>query len=164
MVFIWYNLFNQSFWCSIYNEILEKINFLWSHVHTNSRRFANMMKENNSFDCADKIVPLQPINCCLFAYFMCMYSRILLTELFGFVLYLILNSFLALKMEPNTWKGFFTLMCCMLCILCSLAIVSPNSWDHSDGLASARKLHVVTCNFPRDLWLNLSFTCLHLIG
>ena len=36
-------------------------------------------------------------------------------------------------------------------VLCTL--VSPNSWDHSDGLASARKLHVVTCNFFRALWL-----------
>ena len=44
------------------------------------------------------------------------------------------------------------LMCGMSWILCTL--VSPNSWDHSDGLASAKKLHVVTCNFFHNLWLH----------
>ena len=48
------------------------------------------------------------------------------------------------------------LMCGMSWILCTL--VSPNSWDHSDGLASARKLHVVTCNFFRDLSITV-FHC-----
>ena len=42
------------------------------------------------------------------------------------------------------------LMCGMSWILCNL--VSPDSWDHSDGLATAKKLHVVTCNFFRAVW------------
>ena len=55
-------------------------------------------------------------------------------------------------MPPNIYDLMPVLMCGMSWILCTL--VSPNSWDHSDGLASARKLHVVTCNFFRDLWLS----------
>ena len=54
-------------------------------------------------------------------------------------------------MPANIYDLVPVLMCGMSWILCTL--VSPNSWDHSDGLASARKLHVVTCNFFRDLWL-----------
>ena len=57
MWFLFGITFSISRFGAVYNEILEKINFLWIHVHTNSRRFANMMKKNNSFDCADKIVP-----------------------------------------------------------------------------------------------------------
>ena len=53
-------------------------------------------------------------------------------------------------MPANIYDLMPVLMCGMSWILCTL--VSPNSWDHSDGLASARKLHVVTCNFFRDLW------------
>ena len=48
-------------------------------------------------------------------------------------------------MPTNIYDLMPVLMCGMSWILCTL--VSPNSWDHSDGLASARKLHVVTCNF-----------------
>ena len=53
-------------------------------------------------------------------------------------------------MPANIYDLVPVLMCGMSWILCTL--VSPNSWDHSDGLASARKLHVVTCNFFRALW------------
>ena len=57
---------------------------------------------------------------------------------------------LIFQMPTNIYDLMPVLMCGMSWILCTL--VSPNSWDHSDGLASARKLHVVTCNFFRALW------------
>ena len=42
-------------------------------------------------------------------------------------------------------------MCGMSWIVCTL--VSPNSCDHSDRFACARKLQVMTCIFPHALWL-----------
>ena len=58
-------------------------------------------------------------------------------------------------MPENIYDLVPVLMCGMSWILCTL--VSPNSWDHSVGLVSARKLHVVTCNFFRALWLLIQF-------
>jgi len=56
-------------------------------------------------------------------------------------------------MPANIYDLVPVLTCDMSWILCTL--VSPNSWDHSDGLASTKKLHVVTCNFFRALWLHV---------
>ena len=56
-------------------------------------------------------------------------------------------------MPANIYDLVPVLMCGMSWILCTL--VSPNSWDHSDGLASMRKLHVVTCNFFHALFFFL---------
>ena len=53
-------------------------------------------------------------------------------------------------MPTNIYDLMPVLMCGMSWILCTL--VSPNSWDHSDGLASARK---IACRdmqfFPRPM-------------
>ena len=54
-------------------------------------------------------------------------------------------------MPTNIYDLMPVLMCGMSWILCTLDLVSPNSWDHSDGLVPGKKLHVMTYNFFRAL-------------